>query len=384
MTSRAAAFMAVGAGGFMVQIGVLLLLTAVCGWPYPLATIAAVEAAVLHNFFWHERWTWGDRRQASVAQRLLRFNASTGLTSIAGNVVLTTAAVELLHCPTLIANAAAVALTSLANFVVADRWVFVDSVREPASSVGGDDPGCARVRLASSGTLRLSLMACVLAFPALATAAEPRQDTLAAWNSHVREIDSSLPAHLDDAPVREPVGRTVSVPGGIVHEWRGSTVIPHVTVAELVQALETPGLPPPAADILEARVLSRSDDALRVYMRLTRTAIITVTYDTEHEVRFARRSPSFATSRSVATRIREVGGSDRGFLWRLNSYWRYRQVGADVVVDVLSVTLSRDIPVLAKPIAGPIVNRIARESMERTLEAVRRFGINLRPQTTQN
>src|SRR4029450_8202183 len=85
----------------------------------------------------------------------------------------------------------------------------------------------------------------------------------------------------------------------------------------------------------------------------------------------ARRLPQFATSRSVATKIVETGGSDRGFLWRLNSYWRYRQVGNDVQIDVLSLSLSRDIPWVVRPIAGPIINRIGRESLHLTLETVR-------------
>jgi hypothetical protein len=112
-------------------------------------------------------------------------------------------------------------------------------------------------------------------------------------------------------------------------------------------------------------------------MKLTRSAIITVTYDTEHEVTFTRVAPGFARSRSASTSIREEGGSDRGFLWRLNSYWRYRQHGNDVVVDLLSVSLSRDVPSLARPVAGPIVNAVARESIERTLDAVARFGAGL-------
>ena len=49
-----------------------------------------------------------------------------------------------------------------------------------------------------------------------------------------------------------------------------------------------------------------------------------------------------------------------------------------MVVDVLSESLSRDVPSLARPIAGPVIARIARESMRRTLDAVERFGNSLR------
>jgi hypothetical protein len=60
-----------------------------CGWNYLVSTAAAVEAAVLHNFAWHQRWTWRDRRPASAHEtlgRLLRFHALNGAVSLAGNV----------------------------------------------------------------------------------------------------------------------------------------------------------------------------------------------------------------------------------------------------------------------------------------------------------
>jgi hypothetical protein len=60
-------------------------------------------------------------------------------------------------------------------------------------------------------------------------------------------------------------------------------------------------------------------------------------------------------------------------LWRLNSYWRYTQVDDDVRIDVESISLSRDVPRVVRPVAGPIVARVARESLVRTLESVRTF-----------
>ena len=79
------------------------------------------------------------------------------------------------------------------------------------------------------------------------------------------------------------------------------------------------------------------------------------------------------TSRSVATRIVESGGGDREFLWRLHSYWRYTQVGSDVRVDLESLSLSRSVPRVARPVARPVIDRIARESLARTLDSVKRF-----------
>ena len=43
----------------------------------------------------------------------------------------------------------------------------------------------------------------------------------------------------------------------------------------------------------------------------------------------------------------------------------------ELIVELESLTLSRDIPFLIRLIAGPIINNIARESMTRTLESMR-------------
>jgi putative flippase GtrA len=125
MRNRVARFAAVGLVGFLVQIGTLAWLT-VAGWAYQPATILAVEIAVLHNFLWHERWTWRDRTSAGAAAwaRLGRFQLTNGVNSLVGNLLLTAVGVELLDLHVVNANAIAVVLTALANYMAADRWVF--------------------------------------------------------------------------------------------------------------------------------------------------------------------------------------------------------------------------------------------------------------------
>lgn len=216
---------------------------------------------------------------------------------------------------------------------------------------------------------RIFLVPALFAMAAGPATADVAPDTSAAWNRYVAEAAG----HLHQSRAAQPEGMMVDIPGGTVHHWRGSTLVRRTDVDRVVRALMYPGTPPPQDDVVESRVLARNGNSLRVYLKLRRTAVVTVVYDTEHDVVFHRHSPGLATSRSVSTRIAEVGGSDRGFLWRLNSYWRYTQVGNDVRVDVESLSLSRDVPSFARSIAGPIVHRIARESLARTLASVRRF-----------
>lgn len=201
--------------------------------------------------------------------------------------------------------------------------------------------------------------------PAAAESA-PRRETIAAWDRYV----AAASARVHERRTAEPEGAALDIPGGTIHHWRSSTLVRGATVDALVQRLMYPGTPPPQEEVVDARVLARRGDTLRVYVKLRRSAIVTVTYDTEHDVVFRRNADGWATSRSVATRITETGGGDRGFLWRLNSYWRYTPDDGGVRIDVESISLSRAVPLPVRPIVGPLVQRIARDSLVRTLEAV--------------
>jgi putative flippase GtrA len=127
VVKRWVVFNIVGAMGILVQMGILWSLTSALHLRYLIATGLAVEAAVLHNFFWHERWTWADRvarHNAGVFSRLLCFHLTNGILSIAGNLILTTLFVEKSGFHIMHANALSIAICSLLNFMSGDRLVF--------------------------------------------------------------------------------------------------------------------------------------------------------------------------------------------------------------------------------------------------------------------
>jgi len=127
----------VGGIGIGVQFVALFLLKSILNFDYMFGTVFAVEAAVVHNFVWHEQFTWSDRLttdrittdrvppawRRSLA-RFARFNLTTGAVSIVGNLALMRVMVGEGHLNYLLANAIAIALCSIANFQVSDRWVF--------------------------------------------------------------------------------------------------------------------------------------------------------------------------------------------------------------------------------------------------------------------
>jgi len=117
----------VGGIGIGVQFAALFFLRSVMGFDYLLATAIAVEAAVVHNFVWHQQFTWADRVESSWKRslpRLLRFNLTTGAVSILGNLALMRVMVGEGHMNYLVANGIAIALCSIANFLVSEQWVF--------------------------------------------------------------------------------------------------------------------------------------------------------------------------------------------------------------------------------------------------------------------
>jgi putative flippase GtrA len=115
----------VGGIGIGVQLAVLTALKSGLGMHYLWATAIAVEAAVVHNFLWHERFTWKDRGLKNGAwMRFLKFNGTNGVLSIAGNLALMKLFAGALQIPYLAANGLAIAICSLANFLVSDRFVF--------------------------------------------------------------------------------------------------------------------------------------------------------------------------------------------------------------------------------------------------------------------
>jgi putative flippase GtrA len=124
----------VGAGGMVVQLVTLAILDRWMAGHYLLATAMAIEITLLHNFAWHLRYTWRDRRaETGVMCQLMRFHLSNGLVSMAGNLAYMPLLVEEAKMPLLIANGVAIVGCSVMNFALGDRWVFK---KEQRSAIG--------------------------------------------------------------------------------------------------------------------------------------------------------------------------------------------------------------------------------------------------------
>jgi putative flippase GtrA len=106
-------FALVGLLGSALQLGLIAA---------GIATPIAVEVAVLHNFFWHQLFTWRDRK-GRIAMRLVRFHVANGAISILGNSLLMYFFVDRLKIPVVPSGLASIAICAAINFRLADRWV---------------------------------------------------------------------------------------------------------------------------------------------------------------------------------------------------------------------------------------------------------------------
>jgi putative flippase GtrA len=127
-------FNLVGAMGMVVQLAALALFNRWAGGQYLYASAAAIELTLMHNFIWHLRYTWRDRRDADTRLRqLVRFHLSNGLVSMLGNLALMRLLVHEARLPPLVSNVIAILCCSMTNFCLGNKWAFAVSRKAEAS-----------------------------------------------------------------------------------------------------------------------------------------------------------------------------------------------------------------------------------------------------------
>jgi putative flippase GtrA len=396
-------FNGVGAIGIAVQLAVLAWLVRSGSVHYLWATIIAVEAAVLHNFVWHDCWTWRDRPSGSangMLTRAARFHLWNGAISLVGNVVLMRVLTGSLNADPVAANIMAIIVCSIANFTVSELYVFKRAVLATIILLAMQPLAAAAPEYAHGDATEM-----------LAVDLQPR--TLQAWGVYEQRVDSrywsasssgtpffALDAYgvkdwrastmrggveMSRIPRARPGDGELDVPDGKTHHWAGAIFVPRTSVAAVLDRLSHLAGQESKhyEDVIASKLLSRDGNRYRIFMKLRRSKIVTVTYNTEHAVEYRHLGPTRASARSVATRIAELQeagtpgerekpvGSDSGYLWRLNAYWRYEAVSDGVLIECESVSLSRAVPMLLRPFVTGTVEGLARESLQRTLVGLR-------------
>lgn len=242
----------------------------------------------------------------------------------------------------------------------------------------------------------------LLALPSRAFA-QPSSGAVAAFNSYAGAVEARLARQHRStsgflAPENGPQLRQselaveeltpsggLSLPGALLHDWRGTAFVPGATAPDFARLMENfpdyPHLFSP--QVLGARVLAQDGDHYRVKMRMRQRHVITIVLDATYDVTFTRLDARRGSSVSRSMRIDEISspgtasehalkpGESHGFLWRMNTYWSYEQRDGGLYIQVESISLTRSIPRGLGWAVGPFVESIPRESLEFTLRSVR-------------
>jgi len=237
-----------------------------------------------------------------------------------------------------------------------------------------------------------------------ATRVQLKPETLAAFNQYMQAAQARFDRSLrggpflwvDQSPDRlrevrdgkilaEPSGASgdVEIPDGLIHDWTGAVFVPGATLAGTLRVVEDYSRHKDIyREVLDSRLVSRHDGDFHVYLRLLKKQILTVVLDTEHDVRYTRLDSTRCYSKSFTTRIAEVQdpgpnehelppGNDHGFLWRLDTFWKFQERDGGVYLECQAVSLSRDVPAGLGWLINPIIRSLPRESLANTLKETR-------------
>src|SRR3984885_4242964 len=180
-------------------------------------------------------------------------------------------------------------------------------------------------------------------------------------------------------------GKTIAVPGGIIHHWIGTAFVPGATLGQTLAFMQdydhkTEYFKP---DIVRSKILRHDGDDYFVLLRFYNKKNITTVIDTDQEIHYHVVDSTHAYSRSRTTRVQEVEnagksdekleaeGHDRGFMWRMNTYWRFEEKDGGTYVECQAISLTRDIPTGLGWMVGSFVTSVPRESLTFTLTTAR-------------
>jgi hypothetical protein len=178
---------------------------------------------------------------------------------------------------------------------------------------------------------------------------------------------------------------TTEVPGGLIHHWVGMVFIPGATVGDVLAVVQDYDHLAKyyAPEVVSSRLISRDGDDFRIALRTKDRKVVTVVLDSEYAVHYGRLDGEHQFSWSRSTRVREIADAgdarehalseadSHGYLWRLNSYWRFAGVSDGVIVQCEAISLTRGVPSELAWLIGRYLREIPRASLEETLGATR-------------
>src|SRR5207302_8574126 len=132
-----------------------------------------------------------------------------------------------------------------------------------------------------------------------------------------------------------------------------------------------------------SRTGSPHGDDHKMLVRLHRMKFTTVAFHTDYDVHGGAVAATEVFTKSISAGIAEVQepdepdgpelpvGAGHGYLWRLNSYWRFEEKDGGVYLQCEAISLTRDIPTGLGWLLKPLVTSIPKQSLNRALGQTR-------------
>ncbi len=185
---------------------------------------------------------------------------------------------------------------------------------------------------------------------------------------------------------RATSGRDDKPSGAMIQDWKGLMFLPGTHIQQVRSMMQDYQnykvyFQP---EVTESKLIRRQGDDFEVFLRLYKKHILSVVLNTKYAIRYASTDSRHMSVVSRSTRVAEVKdagqrseaeeppGSDSGYLWALNSYWRFEEADGGVYAECEAISLSRDVPFgLGWAIKG-FLDRFPKDSMQNTLAGVKR------------
>jgi hypothetical protein len=180
-------------------------------------------------------------------------------------------------------------------------------------------------------------------------------------------------------------GHKMEAPDAIIHHWLGAVFVPGASLQQTIALVQDYNRHQDIykPEVVRSRLLTHQGNDFTIYYRLRKKKVITITLNTNHAVHYFPLDSKRWYSRSYSTRIAEVANADTpneyekpvghngGFLWRINSYWKFEEKDGGMYIECESISLTRDIPTGLGWLIKPFVTSIPKESLEMTMGSTR-------------
>lgn len=179
--------------------------------------------------------------------------------------------------------------------------------------------------------------------------------------------------------------RRIEIPDGMIHHWVAVIFVPGRTLSEARAVLENYGSNQDIykPEVRRSQLLERNGDDFKVYLQFYEKSIVTAVFNTQIDVHYEELDSTRFQSASRSTRVAEVEnvgkknerelpvGHDRGFLWRLNSYWRVEERDGGLYLQNESIALTRRVPAIMAWIVNPLLQSIPKALLSKLLFGTR-------------